>query len=80
MVPSRENGCNNFPQKLIRRYLHAKNQIHPKSSPENYIESPSKMKRSSGDEVFRVSKRNPTCIRRCLQKKILHPAQCHFLC
>ena len=34
----------------------------------------------ASDKLIRVNKRNPTCIRKCLQRKILHPAQCHFLC
>ena len=31
-------------------------------------------------EYFSVTKRNPGCMRRCLQIGVLHPAQCHFLC
>ena len=31
-------------------------------------------------EYFSVSKRNPGCMRKCLEMGILHPAQCHFLC
>ena len=52
---------------------------------------PKKMKRNiefgsltenveSGGELRRMVKRNPACIRKCLQRRLLHPAQCHFLC
>ena len=38
-------------------------------------------RRSEGNEIiFKVNKRNPSCIRKCLSRKILHPAQCHFVC
>ena len=34
----------------------------------------------SSENLIKVSKRNPACIRRCLGRKVLHPAQCHYLC
>ena len=34
----------------------------------------------SSENLIKVSKRNPACIRRCLGRKVLHPAQCHYVC
>ena len=27
-----------------------------------------------------IEKRNPGCMKKCLERGVLHPAQCHFLC
>ena len=34
----------------------------------------------TSENLIKVSKRNPACIRRCLGRKVLHPAQCHYVC
>ena len=69
--------------------------IVPYNEQENLLSismiQPKKMKRNiefgspteneeSGGELRRMVKRNPACIRKCLQRRLLHPAQCHFLC
>ena len=54
-----------------------------KRSNQNFQDEITKQERrgSEGKEIiFKVNKRNPSCIRKCLSRKILHPAQCHFVC
>merc|ERR1711874_174324 len=31
-------------------------------------------------QSVRRNKRNPGCMRKCLKMRVLHPAQCHYLC
>ena len=35
---------------------------------------------SSSNSVYNRRKRNPRCLRSCLKRGLLHPAQCHMLC
>jgi len=37
-------------------------------------------RRKRQDAAFSIQKRGPGCMRRCLEARILHPAQCHSLC
>ena len=54
-----------------------------KRSNQNFQDEITKQERRGSEAkeiIFKVNKRNPSCIRKCLSRKILHPAQCHFVC
>ena len=47
------------------------------SKVDSMVEAPSEAVPSSG---MARNKRNPGCMKKCLRMRVLHPAQCHYLC
>ena len=78
-----KNPLTNFSKdSLPKSQSHFMYLIKRRSSKDYKDEIPTKSRRSSEENeiIFKVNKRNPSCIRKCLSRKILHPAQCHFVC